>query len=81
MNAIHTIEDLVETLGGPTKVAKWAGYEDARGVYNWMTRGIPPSYHARLVLEAKRKRLLVDPNIFGFEGEDADTLRSMLTGV
>lgn len=78
MTPIQSVEALVEQLGGPTKVAKWAGYEDARGVYNWMTRGIPPSYHARLVLEAKRKQLLVDPDIFGFEGEDAETLRSLL---
>ncbi len=36
---------LIESLGGPAKVAELLGYEKHGGVqrvHNWMTRGIPP---------------------------------------
>jgi hypothetical protein len=38
---------LIESLGGPTQVAKLLGYDLRRGgvqrVHNWKERGIPPS--------------------------------------
>lgn len=37
-------KQLIESLGGPAKVAELLGYEKQGGVqrvHNWMTRGIP----------------------------------------
>lgn len=39
-----TDRELIESLGGPSKVADLLGYEKpdgARRVHNWLTRGIP----------------------------------------
>ncbi len=39
--------DLIQGLGGPTKVAELLGYDKAAGgvqrVQNWLKRGIPPA--------------------------------------
>ena len=38
-------KQLIESLGGPAKVAELLGYDKQGGVqrvHNWMTRGIPP---------------------------------------
>jgi hypothetical protein len=38
-------KQLIESLGGPAKVAGLLGYDKQGGVqrvHNWMTRGIPP---------------------------------------
>lgn len=39
-------KDIIEKLGGPTKVAELLGFDKKKGgsqrVQNWMTRGIPP---------------------------------------
>lgn len=45
--AAHDDWQLIESLGGPTQVAKLLGYDLHRGgvqrVHNWKERGIPPS--------------------------------------
>ena len=76
--SISSIPDLIAALDGPTALAKWAGYEDSRGVYNWLGRGIPPSYHLRLALELKRRGLVVSPCVFGLEDEAADVLSQIM---
>ena len=42
----QTDKDIIDELGGPTKVADLLGYDKAKGgvqrVQNWTTRGIPP---------------------------------------
>lgn len=78
MTTISNIEDLVSTLGGASRVAEWAGYEDSRGVYNWFSRGIPPSYHLRLTIEAARRGVIISGGVLGLEGDDARTLESLL---
>lgn len=79
MKILTTIIELIEALGGFAEVAKWAGYEDARGVHNWISRGIPPSYHLRLTLEAKRRGVIFDPqSVFGLGEADAATLRVLM---
>lgn len=79
MKVIATIPELIETLGGYAHVARWAGYEDARGVYNWVARGIPPSYHLRVVAEAKRRGVLLDPEaLLGVPVDEAVVVRRML---
>lgn len=74
MTVIDSIPDLIHALGGATRVARWAGYEDCRGVMNWVPRGIPPSYHLRLVFEAMRRGMVISPEVFGLTGDDADEL-------
>jgi len=74
-----SIPDLIEALGGYASVAEWAGYEDVRGVYNWVSRGaIPRNYHLRLALEAMRRGVAVAPDVFGLEDDDALTLDRMM---
>jgi hypothetical protein len=79
MKAIASVPELIKKLGGASKLAKWAGYEDARGVCNWTTRGIPPSYHLRLTLLARQRGLVIDPDVFGLQDHEADILRSVLS--
>lgn len=78
MKVISTIPDLIEVFGGATRLARWAGYEDYRGVHNWISRGIPPSYHLRLTLEARRQGIFIDPGVFGLEDDDAESLKDVL---
>lgn len=45
MITIESDKALIESLGGPAKVAELLGYNKGGGtqrVYNWLTRGIPP---------------------------------------
>lgn len=43
---IQADKEIIQNLGGPTKVAELLGYDKTSGgvqrVQNWMTRGIPP---------------------------------------
>jgi hypothetical protein len=45
MNAPHPDKQIIESLGGPTEVARKLGLDPAKGavqrIQNWMTRGIP----------------------------------------
>eukprot|EP01034_Spumella_vulgaris_P041746 gene41746-51735_t len=45
-NHIQADKTLIESLGGPTRLAEQLGFDKAKGgvqrVQNWMTRGIPP---------------------------------------
>lgn len=77
MKIVNTIPELVESMGGFSRLARWAGYEDARGIHNWVSRGIPPSYHLRLTLEAGRRGVVIDPAVFGLDAGDAAVLRSV----
>ena len=74
MKVVSTIHDLVHALGGYSRVARWAGYEDSRGVYNWVARGIPPSHHLRLTIEAKRAGVKIHPDVLGIDDHDAHVL-------
>ncbi len=78
MTTVSTTTDLITALGGYTKLAAWAGYEDSRGIHNWVSRGIPPSYHLRLTLEAKRRGITIDPSVFSLDGPDAEILKHVL---
>lgn len=78
MITVSTTQELIEHLGGCAEVARWAGYEDSRGVYNWLLRGIPPSYHMRLCLEAWARGIYVSPDVIGLEGDDAEIYREMM---
>lgn len=45
-NQIQADKELIESLGGPTRLAERLGFDKTKGgvqrVQNWMTRGIPP---------------------------------------
>ncbi len=45
MNTQHPDKALIDSLGGPAKVARWLRLDPAKGgvqrVQNWTTRGIP----------------------------------------
>lgn len=78
MKVVDTISELIESLGGYSQVAQWAGYEDHRGVHNWVHRGqVPPAYHLRLTLQAKKHGFVIAPEVFGLDGTDAEVLRKV----
>lgn len=60
---INTISELVEALGGPTKLAHEHGVT-ASNISNWSLRGfIPPSWHFRLYLALRERGLTVNPDL------------------
>lgn len=74
---LTNIHDVVEVFGGHAELARWAGYEHASGVANWLSRGIPPGYHTRLSLELKRRGFVLDPDLLGLEAHDAEMYRAV----
>jgi hypothetical protein len=78
MTVVTNIPDLIKALGGHQTVAKWAGYEDCRGVHNWVTRGIPPAYHLRLALKGYAHGVVIEPDVFGLEPAEGRLLREVL---
>lgn len=77
---LRNIHDIVAAFGGYDELAKWAGYEHASGAANWLSRGIPPAYHMRLSLEARRRGYILDPeSVFGLEPDDAATFRAVFS--
>ena len=78
MTTAHTIPELVRALGGWKAVAEWAGYEDTRGVHNWVKRGVPQYYHLRLVLAARRKGVEVDPKILRLNEDEEKVFKAVM---
>lgn len=72
------ISELIDALGGPTELACWVGL-GRTAVVNWRMRGeIPPGWHLRLVAEARRRHITIDPQVFGLSDKDADALGPVL---
>jgi hypothetical protein len=70
MKVVETPAELIRAIwGSETEAARWAGYRDERGVYNWRHRGVPPSFHLRTALEAKRRGVVFDPRVLGLEDQ------------
>lgn len=68
---INSIDELVDELGGPTKLAVAYGYTPAN-ISNWSLRGyIPPSWHLRLYLELRARGLTAHPDLFELTDEQA----------
>ncbi len=63
---IDDIKGLIAMLGGPTEAAKWAGIRPS-GVSNWAKRGVPTSYHLRLIAYAEKKGIEIAPSVFGLD--------------
>lgn len=71
---VSTIRDLIHHLGGVSAVARWAGMEPS-GVSNWEARGqIPPGWHLRLLIRAKREGFTINPELFDLSPDDLDFL-------
>jgi hypothetical protein len=76
MKMIDTIEGVIGAFGGPTKMAEWSG-STISTFSNWIERKhIPPSWHLRLMIEARRRGLQIAPEVFGLEDADAQFLRN-----
>lgn len=72
---VATIKDLVRAFGGAAELGRWAGVRDT-AIHNWVERQeIPPCWHLRLLMEAKRKSIEIDPIVFGFDDDEAAFLR------
>lgn len=70
MYDIETIEQLVETLGGPVILGRKFGISQ-EAVSNWGARGnIPGGWHVQLYAMAARKGLTIDPAIFKLTEDD-----------
>lgn len=68
---LTSIAEIVEGLGGPGEVARWADVNNS-AVCNWIERGvIPPAWHLRLLMESKRRGLVIDAKTLGLEADEA----------
>lgn len=71
---ITSIHQLVEALGGDSAVAEWLGISQP-AVGMWKSRDcIGSGWHLRLLAEARRRGLTVDPRVFGLSERDAGDL-------
>lgn len=70
MHDINSISELIDALGGDTKVARWLGISQP-AVAAWKPRGhIPPGWHMRLWAELTRRGHSVNPEVFGWSEDD-----------
>ena len=68
MSSIKTLSDLIEALGGPTKMARMLRTKP-QNVVNWRNQGaIPARYYLAhtTMLEAKVPGIKVKPRVWGF---------------
>jgi hypothetical protein len=66
---INSIEELIEALGGPSKLGSLLGIGDS-AVCNWSARGfIPPSWHLRLSCELFEAGKTLNPEVFEITDE------------
>lgn len=55
------MDDIIDALGGPTKVATELGLKQPR-VANWKARGVPWRWRQRLAHMAAQRGIAVPPN-------------------
>jgi hypothetical protein len=71
---IETIDDLVATFGGPSRLGGILGIGDT-AVHNWIARNyIPPSWHMRLYVDLRRMGKTADPELFELAHDHAPLL-------
>lgn len=67
---INSVGELIDALGGSTKLGEWLGITQA-AVANWKARGaISTQWHLRLLAEIGRHGKSVNPAVFGLSVED-----------
>jgi hypothetical protein len=59
LQALDTVADIVDELGGPVAVGAMCGVS-RNTVYHWIERGIPPQYYL-IMTEALRKQGFTAP--------------------
>ncbi len=68
-DTIRDVATLVDRYGGTAAFAAWAQVGPSC-VSNWKANNsIPRGYHLRLFLEARRRGLIVDADLFGVDPE------------
>ena len=78
MKKLTTIREIVDALGGPSQVAKWAGVNDT-AIHNWIDRSvIPPAWHMRLLVETRKRGLVIDMTALGFDAKLAGEVEAIL---
>ena len=71
---IHSIDDLIDELGGPTVMGGWLGIT-SEAVSNWKARqNIPAGWHWKLAAAARKKGKRVHPRVFGLDEDEAPFL-------
>jgi hypothetical protein len=69
---VWTVDDIVETLGGPTAVGRLTG-QPASGVCNWKRPGqsarIPPKYYFIIKVALEDRGYYAPLDLFGFRGD------------
>ena len=64
-DSLTTIDELIEALGGTSVVSSWLGVGSS-AVSNWRARNeLPGGWHLRIYLEAVKRGLSIDPQLFG----------------
>lgn len=78
MQQIETVEEVVDALGGDTKVADWLGISQP-AVAAWKSReSIPGGWHLRIYARLLTMGLECDPKVFGLTVDEASILRNSL---
>lgn len=69
---LRSVDDVAAAFGGTAELGRWAGVGQ-NAACNWLKRGnLPPSYHVRLLIEARKRGWKIDPSgIFELEAADA----------
>ncbi len=72
---LQTIPEIIDVLGGPAEVSRWAGMRPS-AVCNWGARNeLPPAWHIKIWIEVLSRGYDLDPKVFGLEPEDLEKLR------
>ena len=74
MRKLTSPAEIISAFGGPTAMARWAKVVPS-AICNWAERGIPPSWHLKLLIECRRRGFAIDPSALDIDGEDAAILR------
>lgn len=77
MKTLSTPDDVIKMFGGPAKTARWAGVTDNAVIW-WRKRGLPPSIHVRLLVEAGRRGFQVGKDLFDLPDEDWADLQAIV---
>lgn len=77
---LKSVNEIIAILGGPTAVADRFNIGQS-AVSNWIMRGeIPPGWHLRIYLEAEKRDMEIDPEVFGIDQETAPAAKKKLRG-
>ena len=75
---LQTVDQILDAFGGAKRpadnnkvIAAWLGLNTS-AVCNWRERdNIPSGWHMRFYLEAEKRRMKIDPSVFGITEDGA----------